>query len=168
MANLASVMRDEIEKIVEKKIKSQLGDAQKGEKEQQKTIRDLEKRIESLEKNGKGGGTTGRGGRRKKGSKKKSSKKKTSAKKKDGRSLRFSPKGLKTHREKLGLSASDYAKLVGVSPLSIYNWEGGKTRPRDSAIEQLSAVRGMGKREAQRALEGGGDASTDTDSGSES
>ena len=34
------------------------------------------------------------------------------------------------HRTKLGLSASDYAKLVGVHPITIYSWEQGKTKPR--------------------------------------
>ena len=55
--------------------------------------------------------------------------------------------------EKLGLSAKDYGKLVGVSGLSIYNWESEKTRPRDSQLAKIVAVRGMGKREALKRLE---------------
>lgn len=70
-----------------------------------------------------------------------------------GKQLRFSAEWLKKHREKLGLSAADYAKLVGVSGLSIYNWEHGKALPRKKQVAALAAIRGIGKREAERRLE---------------
>jgi DNA-binding transcriptional regulator YiaG len=66
---------------------------------------------------------------------------------------RFSPARLRAHRKRLGLSAEDYAKLVGVSPQSIYLWEQGKTRPRKAQLAALVAVRDVRKREAQRRLE---------------
>lgn len=53
----------------------------------------------------------------------------------------------------MGLSAADYAKLVGVSELTIYNWESGKTRPRQEQFAALVAVRGIEKREALKRLE---------------
>ena len=56
--------------------------------------------------------------------------------------------GLKTHRAKLGLSAKDYGKLMGVSGLTIYNWEAGKSKPRRSQLPRIASVRGIGKREA--------------------
>ncbi len=67
--------------------------------------------------------------------------------------VRFSPRWLKLHREKIGLSAADYGKLVGVSSLTIYNWESGKARPRPKLLPALAAVRGLGKREALKRLE---------------
>lgn len=67
--------------------------------------------------------------------------------------VRFSPAWLKGHREKLGLSADDYARLVGVSSLSIYNWENEKTTPREAQKAKLAAVRSLGKREALKRLE---------------
>ncbi len=66
---------------------------------------------------------------------------------------RFSARGLKAHREKEGFSAAEYAKLVGVSAQTIYNWEQGKSRPRDEQLASLVAVRGWGKREAVKRLE---------------
>jgi DNA-binding transcriptional regulator YiaG len=66
---------------------------------------------------------------------------------------RFSPRSVKAQRDRLGLSAADYAKLVGVSSLTIYNWEKGKSRPRKEQLAALVAVRGIGKREAMRRLE---------------
>jgi DNA-binding transcriptional regulator YiaG len=67
---------------------------------------------------------------------------------------RFSPAGLAAHRERLGLAAADYAELVGVSTQTIYNWEKGKSVPRKEQLAALAAVKGIGKREALRRLEG--------------
>ena len=66
---------------------------------------------------------------------------------------RFSPRGLKTHREKLSLSAADYSELVGVTAQTIYSWEQGKSKPRDGQLAALVAVRDLGKREALKRLE---------------
>jgi DNA-binding transcriptional regulator YiaG len=66
---------------------------------------------------------------------------------------RFSQRGLKAHRRKIGLSAADYATLVGVSAQTIYNWELGKSKPREQQLAALVAVRDLGKREALKRLE---------------
>jgi DNA-binding transcriptional regulator YiaG len=67
--------------------------------------------------------------------------------------VRFVAKGLRSHRERLGQSAEQFAKLVGVSAQSIYNWERGVTRPREPQLRVLATIRGLGKREAQARLE---------------
>jgi DNA-binding transcriptional regulator YiaG len=66
---------------------------------------------------------------------------------------RFSRRGLKTHREKLGVSAAEYAKLVGVTAQSVYNWEQGRAKPAAEQLASLLAIRGLGKREALKRLE---------------
>ncbi len=66
--------------------------------------------------------------------------------------LRFVPKGLKAHRDRLGLSAADYAKLLGVSGQTIHNWERGATTPRQEQKAKLAELRGVGKREAKARL----------------
>jgi DNA-binding transcriptional regulator YiaG len=68
-------------------------------------------------------------------------------------SMRFSARSVKAQRAKTGLSAADYALLVGVSALTIYNWENGKSRPRKEQFAALASLRGIGKREAVRRLE---------------
>jgi len=68
-------------------------------------------------------------------------------------SMRFSARSVKAQRRRSGLSAADYAKLVGVSPLTIYNWEHNKSRPRQGQFTSLVALRGLGKREAQTKLD---------------
>jgi len=69
-----------------------------------------------------------------------------------GKPLRFSATRLRAQRIKLGVSAADFAKLVGASPQSVYNWETGVTRPRKEQIERIAAARGIGKREARERL----------------
>jgi DNA-binding transcriptional regulator YiaG len=42
-----------------------------------------------------------------------------------GKLIRFVAKGLRSMRQRLGLSAADLAALVGVSEQSVYNWDTG-------------------------------------------
>ena len=67
--------------------------------------------------------------------------------------MRFRADGMRTHRAKLGLSAKDYGRLVGVSGLTIYHWENGKAKPRRLQLAKLATVRGIGKREAAKRLQ---------------
>lgn len=66
---------------------------------------------------------------------------------------RFSAKGLRVQRERLGLSADDFGKLLGVSAQSIYNWEHEKARPRAEQLAKVATLRGIGKREAEARLD---------------
>jgi DNA-binding XRE family transcriptional regulator len=67
--------------------------------------------------------------------------------------VRFVARGLHSRRARLGLSAAEYGKLVGVSAQSIYNWEQGAARPRAAQLAALVALRGIGKRQARERLE---------------
>ena len=60
--------------------------------------------------------------------------------------------GFAALRKKLGLSATDMGKLIGVSGQSVYHWETGKTKPRASQLLAISAVRKMGKKEVAAKL----------------
>ena len=72
----------------------------------------------------------------------------------DTQGLRFSSRSVRAQRRRLGLSAEDYAKLLGVSALTVYNWEHGRTRPREAQFLQLTSLRGISKREALEKLGG--------------
>ena len=62
--------------------------------------------------------------------------------------LRFRTAGFATLRKKLGLTAHEMAKLLGVSAQSVYHWETGKSRPRASQLQAISEVRKLSKKEA--------------------
>jgi DNA-binding transcriptional regulator YiaG len=67
--------------------------------------------------------------------------------------FRFSAKRLAVWRQKLGLSAGDMGMLIGVSGQTVYNWEAGKSRPRQQQLAAIAAVRGLGKRQIKAQLE---------------
>jgi len=66
--------------------------------------------------------------------------------------VRFVAKGLRSQRERLGLSAEGLGKVLGVSGQSIYNWESGKARPRQDQMTKLSQLRKVGKRQVMAFL----------------
>ncbi len=67
--------------------------------------------------------------------------------------IRFSARSVRAQRKRLKLSTEQFARLLGVSPLTIYNWEHGKARPRSAGLKALAEVRCIGRREALRRLE---------------
>jgi DNA-binding transcriptional regulator YiaG len=71
-----------------------------------------------------------------------------------GAALRFRVAGFAALRKKLGISAADMGKLLGVSAQSVYHWETGKTKPRASQLAAISAVRKMGKKAVAAKLAG--------------
>lgn len=70
-----------------------------------------------------------------------------------GPPIRFSARSVRAQRARLEFSAKEYGRLLGVSGLTIYNWEQGKSRPRKTQLDALVAVRGLGKREARARLQ---------------
>ena len=103
----------------------------------------LRRRVDDLERQLKRAGKAGRGAA-------------PAAEEDDGSqgvNRRFSATRLAAQRRKLGLSAADFATLLGVSGQSVYKWEHGEARPRARQLEAIAALRGVGKREAQQRLE---------------
>jgi len=70
-----------------------------------------------------------------------------------GKGIRFRTKGLISQRKRLGISAADFGKLIGVTGVTVYNWEHGAAKPRKARLTALAALRGVGKREAMVRLE---------------
>ena len=55
--------------------------------------------------------------------------------------------------QRLGLSADNYGKLIGVTGQTIYSWEQETSRPRTAQLAPIASLRHLGKREAQARLE---------------
>jgi len=66
--------------------------------------------------------------------------------------VRYSARSVRAQRKRLGLSAEQFAKLLGVSMQTVYSWEQGRARPRQSQLAALVAARSLGRREAQQRL----------------
>ncbi len=142
MANLAAAIKDEIQRLARKEIKSQTGSTKQAVAQYRREIASLKRQVRKQET--------------KIAFLECQEKKRLAeppATDEAAEGIRFSARSVKAQRMRLGLSAADYAKLVGVSALTIYNWEQGKTRPRQEQLAALVAVRGIGKREAWSRLE---------------
>jgi DNA-binding transcriptional regulator YiaG len=55
-------------------------------------------------------------------------------------------------RDRLRMTREQFAKLVGVSPGSIFGWESGRTLPRRGSVGRLMALRKVGVRAARAQL----------------
>lgn len=140
MPNLGSVLKQEIARIARRELKSQIDATRKASAQHRKHIAALRRQIELLERRLS---TLAAG---------KPATAPAAAADTDVR-IRFAPKGLKSLRERLGLSAERFGKLIGVSGQSIYNWEHRVTTPRTRQLQVLANVRSLGKREALARLE---------------
>ncbi len=143
MANLAAAIKEEIKRLARKEIKSQTGSTRQAVAQYRREIAGLKRQVRKQEQ--KIAFLEAR--------EKKRLLEVPPAGEQTARSVRFSARSVKAQRERLGLSAANYAKLIGVTPLTIYNWEQGKTRPRQEQLAALVAVRNIGKREAIKRLE---------------
>ena len=137
MANLSSVIKSEITRLARKEIKAATDPLRKTSAVYRREIAELKRNVASLRREIK---THARPVRAEKDVAKKT------------RNVRFSTRGLKTLRVRLGVSAADFGRLIGASGQSIYNWESGKAVPRASQQAAILAVRVLGKREAARRL----------------
>lgn len=142
MPNFASSLRDEIRRLARKELRSQLEPIAKRGTEQRKAIAELRRQVAALERKVQflEGRERGR-------------LKSTPAPTAAPEGVRFSPKWVRADRARLGLSAREYALLVGVSTLTIYNWEHGKSRPQAKPLAAWAEIRGIGKREALKRLD---------------
>jgi DNA-binding transcriptional regulator YiaG len=139
MPNIASVLKSEISRIARKETRTDVEPLRKIVAQHRSAIAALKRQVADLEQRLK---QTARGQRSRP----------SSEPEEFGKQIRFSPQRLAAHRAKLGLSAKDYATLVGVSAQTIYKWEAGNTRPRAGQLPAIAAVRKLGLLEAHSKL----------------
>ena len=141
MSQLATAIKDEVQRLARKEVKSQLAKTKQASSQHRGDIAELKRQVKALT--------------RQVAYLERQEKKRVGnpAPARLAENARFSPKSVKSHRAKLGLSAADYANLVSVSALTIYNWEKGKSKPQKKQLAELVAVRKLGVREAQRQLD---------------
>lgn len=140
MPNIAAVLKEEIRRLAKKEVKAQVSTTKQAVVRYRSEIANLkrilaqqERAINSLKQQGRQQGQP-------------------QPSEDELENIRFSARSVKAQRQRLGLSAADYGKLVGVSGLTIYSWEHDQSRPRKAQLTALVAVRGIGKREALKKL----------------
>ena len=140
MPNIASVLKEEIARVARKEVRADTQQLKKASAQHRSDIAALKRRIAALEqlvsRLGKAAATKAQP---------------VQADQRAG-NFRFSASGLLAQRKRLGLSASEAARLLGVSDQSVYKWESGKARPRASQFASISALRSLSKKQAAAQL----------------
>jgi DNA-binding XRE family transcriptional regulator len=141
MPNIAMVLKEEISRLARKEVRRQTQALRKASGQYRKDIAKMKRRLFDLQrkvtplhkqvlKNAPSPATPAETDR-----------------------VRFTAKGLRSQRQRLGLSAADYGKLVGVTGQTIYSWEHEIARPRKGQLPRIASLRHLGKREALARLQ---------------
>ena len=147
MPNITTVLKEEVLRLARKEIRNQTSVLKKMSAQYRRDIAEMKRRMSELQ--------------RKITPLQKQVLRGTSSQptEGDGEHARFTAKGLRSQRKRLGLSAANYGKLISVTGQTIYSWEGETSRPRRHQVARIALLRHLGKREAQVRLvqlKGGG------------
>lgn len=135
MPNIGTLLKSEIERISKKAVRQETGAIKSASNNARKQLSALRKQVLQLEKElaalrrAKPRSTPEEPGEA-------------------ASNIRFSAKGLRSLRGRLGLSAEDFGSLLNVSGATIYSWEREHTSPRSAQRKALAELRPIGKREA--------------------
>jgi DNA-binding transcriptional regulator YiaG len=142
MSNISSILKTEIARVARKESRGEVSGLKSASSRYRSEIAALKRRLDALERSFK------------QVSRRSAASANASPEPEDegGIQRRFSAKGLAKHRQRLGLSAADFGKLIGASALSVYKWESGSTHPRAKYLEAIAGVRAMGPQEARARL----------------
>lgn len=141
MPNIALVIKEEISRIARKEIRSETAVVKKASAQYRREIAELKRQVSNMQ---------GRISLLEKRVLRDGSSPVAEA---DAKDVRFTAKGLRSQRKRLGLSAVEYGRLVGVSGQTVYSWENGLSRPRKNQLPVLASIRQMGKKEVHARLE---------------
>jgi len=141
MRNIAVALREEISRLARREIRSQTGALRKASTQHRKNITEMKRRVSELER---------KVAFLERQVLRDIPPQLTEA---DVERRRFSAKGLRSHRKRLGLSAADYGMLIGVTGQTVHKWEREKSSPQKQQLALLANLRRMGKKEARGRLE---------------
>lgn len=140
MPNIQQLLNEEIRRLarkeviaLEKEFKSQLIELRKSVSELKGRIKTLEKSLAAVQPEAPQAATP-----------------ETDAENDAAKSFRITPERITKWRMALGLKRAQYAKLLGVSPLSVTHWEQGASEPREAQKRRIAQLRDMGKKELNK------------------
>ncbi len=137
MSTLATVFKDEIIRLARKEVRAQVEPLRKASAGYRHQIAELKRTLAQLQRDV---AAVGRAGRM------------AAPSPAEQKPTRFVAKGLRTLRERLGLSPEELGILAGVSGQSFRNWEAKRSVPGKEHRAALIGLRAIGKREAHARL----------------
>jgi DNA-binding transcriptional regulator YiaG len=128
MPNIATVLKEETLRLARKEVRGQTNTLKKASAQYRRDIAEMKRRVSDLQ--------------RKVVPLEKQVIKNAPAQttETDADHVRFTAKGLRSQRKRLGLSAANYGKLIGVTGQTIYSWEQETSRPRKSQLARMGAA----------------------------
>ena len=144
MANLTSLLRDEITRLARRQINAEIAPLKKRWAQQRRVIAALKDECSALRREV--------AQLSKRTSKDAAPRSAAGADDADMPRRRFSAGGLRSFRSRLGLTVRELATLLDVSEQTIYNWETASTRPQPAMIDTIAQLRALGKRELKARL----------------
>jgi DNA-binding transcriptional regulator YiaG len=141
MSNIATVLKDEIIRLARKETRNETEKLRKASTQYRAEIAALKKRTVALEQ------------QLSRLEKANGQKREAPAQPEDTAKARFTAKGFKSLRKRLGLSATEIGQLLDVSTPTIYNWEAGNASPREKQLTKIVMLRGMGKRDVDAIIQ---------------
>ena len=149
MPNLATLLKEEISKIVRKEVQDQV-------RELQKTVREQRDALARLEK--QSGPAKAKAAAKPAAAKPKPTAAEPAAKVRKApagtgdkrKQIRISPNTIKKHRRRLKLSQAELGELLNVSTNTVLRWEAGTSKPRGKHLPGLGQLRSMGLREVKK------------------
>ena len=137
VTNLASALRAEVRKLAAREVEKglrqvrtlqrQLKKLRQAARASRRTLRSMERDVVRLESRVPAGGV------------------------RRGRGARMSGEEIRGLRSRLGMTREQFARVLGVSPGSIFGWETGRTVPRGRSMDRVVEVKKMGVRRARAA-----------------
>jgi len=127
MPSLAATLKQEVRRMAAREVKKTLRPLRKLQRQlkalrvdsrgQRRTLASVERRFARLKARvGRGGGAADRGRRQ-------------------------AADTVRSLRSKLGMTRLEFAKLLGVSPGSIFGWESGRTAPRGRNVSRIQELK---------------------------
>jgi DNA-binding transcriptional regulator YiaG len=129
-SDVRRVARGEIEKTLRalRKLQAQVTKLDRSAREQRRSLLSLERRLERLKQRR----ANGRGPRR---------------------GSLVPAHAIRSTRSRLKMTRVQFAKLIGVSPGSIFGWETGRSSPRSKSVVRLAEARKMGQKAAHEQVD---------------
>jgi DNA-binding transcriptional regulator YiaG len=146
MPNIAKMFREEIQRLARRQVRAELNPVRRDNVRLKKSVAELRRQMAALSRTSRD-------------LVKKVTPvvaiKETEAATEKAAKLRPTSKGLKKLRARLGLTQTEFGKLLGVSGQAVVQWtsKAGRVRMRRTTLSALAGILNIGKREARRRLE---------------
>jgi len=142
MPNIDKILKEEIQRLARKEVKSAIADLKKSNASLKRTAADHKRRLARLERDSKL-------------LQKQTEKGAFKPNQVEVDKSRITAKMIQSIRKRLGISREDFGSLVGASPQSVYLWENkeGRLTFRGDTKARIVALRGMRKADAWKQLD---------------